>query len=57
MASLDFENAKEKGIVAPFAVDFMAFDSVNGRDSINFKKTAENLARHQYRLNYRCNTF
>lgn len=44
MASLDFENAKEKGIVAPFASDFMAFDSVNGRDSINFKKTAENLA-------------
>lgn len=40
MASYDFEQAKEKGIVAPFATDFMAFDSVNGRDVVNFKKTA-----------------
>lgn len=44
MASLDFENAKDKGIHAPFARDFMAFDSVNGRDVINFRRTAQKMA-------------
>ena len=44
MASFEFEQAKEKGISAPYARDFMAFDSVNGHDQINFKRTAQKMA-------------
>lgn len=44
MSSNFFEQAKERGIVAPHAVDFMAFDDVNGRIVANAKKSAVNLA-------------
>lgn len=40
MASLDFEQAKENGIVAPYARDFMAFDSMpDGKIRLNANKT------------------
>lgn len=40
----DFQKAKELGVVSPYAVDFMAFDDVNGKYSVDFKKTATQLA-------------
>lgn len=44
MASLDFEKARSRGIVCQGAVDFMAFDSVDGRVEINAEKTAKMFA-------------
>lgn len=44
MASIDFENARAKGIVCQGAVDFMAFDSVDGRVVVNAEKTAKMFA-------------
>ena len=44
MPSNFFEQARERGIVAPFAVDFMAFDDVNGHIVANARKSATQLA-------------
>lgn len=40
----DFELAKERGIVAPYAKGFMAYDSVNGNIRTDYNKTAKMLA-------------
>ena len=40
----DFELAKERGIVAPYAKGFMAYDSVNGNIRTDYNKTARMLA-------------
>lgn len=52
MASLDFENAKAKGVSGFGAVDFMAYDSIKGKDgslkiSLNVNKTAAALSMAQ----------
>lgn len=43
MASLDFDRAKELGIVAPYAKGFMAFDSMDGKIRLNANKTYSNM--------------
>lgn len=41
----DFSKAKELGIVSEYAVDFMAYDSVDGRGfNVDYQRTAKQLA-------------